>query len=103
MRILLTVFGALLNVVADLLLKTWADKDKPVYLYMGVFIYALDAAVFAYILKRGFAFVTSLLIWECVVVAIPIVWGVFVLKETFTVYQGIGLVLSVVAIFLLDT
>lgn len=102
MRILLTVLGALLNVAADLFLKTWADKDKPVYLAIGMFIYLLDAMVFTYILKQGYTFVTSLLIWESVVVGIATLWGVFVFKETFTAYQAAGLVLSVVAILLLD-
>lgn len=97
---LLIFLGAWLNILGDLLIKEWADGKT--WLGWGVLAYVLDAFVWAKILRYGIPLSQALVLWEVLVVASGVLWGIAVKGEPISPVSGIGMAMCLAGILLIE-
>lgn len=94
MTILLCIFGGLLAVCGDVLFKRWALRNAGAFAVAGLVIYALDACVWAYIIRRGVDLSTGSIAWAATGIILSFLAGVVLYHEhpSGLQYLGAGLV-----------
>lgn len=102
-RIMIASFVTLLlvtEIVAELMLKTWATSSKTQFLVLGVASYVLLSLIFAKSMQNNS--ITAInTAWQCGNVALVSIIGVFFLKESISNPQKIGVFLACVSTILM--
>lgn len=94
------LFGAWLSVLGDILIKEWADRK--LWLGWGVLAYALDAFVWAKVLRDGADLSRTLVVWEVLVVLSGVLWGLLVKGESVTPLSAAGMVVALLGVVLIE-
>jgi multidrug transporter EmrE-like cation transporter len=94
----LTIAGAVLTVIADILLKKGGAHDWR-YLTAGIVIYALVAIPVAFAFKYS-EFGSLVIAWEAVLLVLSMIVSVWIFNESFTVYRLLAIILAFGAIIL---
>lgn len=100
MKYLLLILGAAFNVIGDVLLKRWSMGQN--HIMWGVAAYAIDALIWAKILKDGYSMSSSLVIWESLVMMTAIAWAILVAGEKLSIMSMFGIILATAGIALVE-
>ena len=98
---LLLLVSALLVVVGDVFAKYWSLNQKTSFFIIGVLGYFLSGVVYIPTLLRKGLVITGMVYSLFSIVGFLIV-GLIFFKETLTLLQGIGVMLGVIALILLN-
>ena len=92
------LLGAWLNVLGDILLKRWASGK--LWIGWGMLAYVVDALVWAAVLKSGGTLSKTLVIWEVIIVATGVLWGVLVEQEHVSPVSALGVLIALFGVVL---
>lgn len=92
--------GAALSVFGDVMLKRWSLGKASIF--WGMAAYLTDALVWAKILKDGSPLSSSVVVWETLVVLLAIGWVVWREGETMNLTTGLGALIALAGVALME-
>lgn len=91
---------SVVSLLADLFLKKASDINNNFMLFLGIFLYAIDALLWFYAYKYS-KFSTVGIIYSLFIIFSSILIGIFFFKEKIALKEVIGIGLGIVAMYLL--
>lgn len=99
--LLLLIIGAFIDTVGDIIMKEWVINKNPWLFALGMFIYLVGLGFLAFSYNYKNIAVASVIFVILNVVALSLVsW--FYFKEVLTPIQIVGIIVGIVAIFILE-
>lgn len=96
----LLIISAAFTVFGDIFAKYWSFQTRPLFFLLSVFFYSASTIPFIPTLLREGLVITSM-IWFLISILGFIVVGIVMFKETLSIYQAVGAILSAIALLLL--
>lgn len=99
---LYVIFGSLALTLGDLFMKTWVDKNSYGNFSIGFACYIIGMLFLAFSFKyKNIAIASMMLVLFNIITLLIVSW--FLLKEPISIKEGIGIMLGITAIIILES